>query len=273
MRRLFIISFIVLSFLILFQGCRKTPSYVIPEDEMAALLADIHRGQGVVDLNRREWRSDSSQYALREAIYLHHGVTAEEVDTSLDWYGHHLDEYMKVYDKTIEILEKEISETDAVVSNLQMAVAGDSAQVWPSAPRYILSGIMPEPTLKFILERDENWENGDEYTWSLYTMNSRQPFQWTMVAEYEDGMVEWRQENVTDNGKAILNFLTDSTRVLKNIYGYLDLIPDENEIIFVDSLSLVRTRVNRTNYHKRFSQRKLMPKKSITTLQSDTLKL
>ena len=42
-------------------ACDRTPDYVIKPDDMADLLVDIHKGEGVIDLNSASYRNDSLQ--------------------------------------------------------------------------------------------------------------------------------------------------------------------------------------------------------------------
>ncbi len=42
-------------------ACSKVPSGVIAPEEMAQLLADIHTGESVIDMNRMEFSSDSAK--------------------------------------------------------------------------------------------------------------------------------------------------------------------------------------------------------------------
>ena len=109
----------------LLPACKGVPDHVIPPDEMSELLADRHIAEAVVDYNGPQWRTDSQRIALRDAVYLRHGVTQADVDTSLDWYGHNIGRYMEVYDRTIEILESRITGSDARVRAEQVTIAGD----------------------------------------------------------------------------------------------------------------------------------------------------
>ena len=100
MRRLFpvVASMMVLA------ACSKTPGYVISEGKMAEIMADLHTGEAVVDANSSTFRKDSVKQAFMQSICMRHGVTTQQLDTSLYWYGQNIQEYIKVYDKTISWL-------------------------------------------------------------------------------------------------------------------------------------------------------------------------
>lgn len=241
-------------------ACSNTPSEVIKPHDMALLLADIHRSEGVVEMNRRDFSTDTSKQALMEAVYRRHNVTQQMVDTSFDWYGHHIEEYIKVYTEVIDILQNEIDQTDAVAARIQMAAVGDSADAWIYAPRYILSSTVPSRTLNINLIPDDNWERGDNYTLNFNVINSRSPVKSLIGVEYADGQIEWVENILNDNGKVSFTIISDSTKDLSRVFA--SILPNAafNETVFLDSLSLMRTRANRQIYSRRYSQKKIMPK-------------
>lgn len=54
----------------LLSSCSKTPKGVIPEKDMAVLLADMAEGDAVVELNRSDYGSDESRKALKQSILI-----------------------------------------------------------------------------------------------------------------------------------------------------------------------------------------------------------
>lgn len=247
-------------------SCKKTPTDVIPPEEMAQLLADIHKGEGVVELHRSGFRSDSMKSVLKQSIYLKHGVTAEQVDTSFVWYGHHIKEYMDVYTRVIEILETELDQASALAdADSQMAVSGDSADAWQWSKTYEITGQSPSKLLTFALTPDENWERGDVYTWATKISNNRSPIASQMAVSYADGSIEWVDQNTSDDGWRRLELMLDSTKTATSIFGMMAFQPAEKERIFLDSVALVRTRVNNQRYNRRISQRVITPKIAVAS--------
>ena len=87
-------------------SCRHTPEGVLEQEEMAQLMADIHMGEALVDFNYSTYPNDSTRKMLKQSIYAAHKVTAEEVAPSLEWYGKHIEDYITVYDRTLEIIQQ-----------------------------------------------------------------------------------------------------------------------------------------------------------------------
>lgn len=252
----------LLGVLLMLMSCGKTPSHVIPPHKMAQLLADIHRGESAVDMNRRDYSTDSAKLALREAIYRRHNVDQKMVDTSYYWYGHHIEEYMKVYTEVVDILQQELDNTSANLARMQIAAVGDSADTWSYPSRFVIDRNTVVPHLAMMLLPDENWEKGDNYTLNFKLINATTPVRSTLAAVYDDGRIEWIENQANENGMVSYTLVTDSTVNLAKIFTSIDVEPKTSETVFIDSLSLVRTRVNRSIYPKRYNNRKITPLKA-----------
>lgn len=251
-------------------SCSSVPGHVIPPKEMASLLADIHIGESVVDLNRNDFRTDSSKAVMLQSVLAHHGVTKQQLDTSFDWYGHNISYYMEVYDKTIEILEKKLAETGNRIAAENISIAGDSVDVWNSAVFLAVNKFSPSQHINFALSRDENWENGDSYTWRAKLTNSSDNSFWAIVADYADGSKEMISGEFSGDGWRELKFISDSTKRTSRVYGYIDAVPRGNTTIWIDSIMLIRNRLDPENYHQHFRQQRLIPKNLIKEEKLDT---
>lgn len=238
-------------------SCKRTPGYVIKTDEMSALLADMHMAEAVVESDYGHYSTDSSRMALKQAVLESHGVTAEQFDTSLVWYGHNIDRYLEAYDGAIALLkERQASAGSAAV--LAMSVGGDSAEVWPGARHLALSRRLPSQMIGFDLSRDENFEQGDIYTFRVKVLDAPgAKVKWQMAANYADGRLDVLNLNISpmQSGWSEVTFVTDSTRTLDRLRGHFEVEPDDQAKsgeIWVDSISLVRRRLTPEAYQQRF---------------------
>lgn len=238
-------------------SCQRVPKNIIQPDDMAELLADIHTAEGVVEINYGAYTSDSAKQALKQAVLAKHGVSQDDLDTAFMWYGNHLDRYMDIYAETEEILQERIDRNDAVqAAAVNVSVAGDSVNVWSGARRYMLTPGSPTHALKFDLKRDKNWKKGDMYTLRGKFFNAAGVSHWGMVAEYADTVKETFSAQFSGDGWHEMTFFTDSTRVLKRFYGYTIVAKGQNRTpVFIDSIELVRSRVNPERYVQRYRQR------------------
>lgn len=225
-------------------SCRKTPDGIIPPDEMASLLADVHKGEGIVELNQSKFATDSMKMLMRQSVFARHGVTADMWDTSLVWYGHHLEQYIEVYDKVIEQLESELKTADVASqgAGTQMEVVGDSVDAWPLSRLYRFAANQPSDIVKFALRRDDNWEPGDIYTLRFRLTNHLSPLMWRLAADYNDGTTDYTYGTTGSDGWTEVAFAVDTAKTANHIRGTLMMTPVTGEAAYVDSISLVRTR-------------------------------
>lgn len=242
--------------LIATSGCNSVPGYVIPPDSMAELLADIYTAESIVDINRTSYMTDSMKKVMKQSVYLKHGVTEQQVDTSFVWYGHHIEQYVEIYDKVIEILEKGVAQASA--TGTKFGIAGDSVDTWQWSRHYALTKFSPSRIITFDLPKDENWQKGDVYAWAMKTINNRMPLKWGISAEYPDGTVEYCQSDINGEGWNKLQYVSDSTQIPLRIAGYVITTGNGREDnIYLDSISLIRDRIKPGIYHQRYRQRSI----------------
>lgn len=234
-------------------GCSTVPSGVLDKEDMATLLADIYVGESVVDNDSKVYSSDSMKRALRQSVYAHNGVTVEEVDSSLKWYGRHMDKYTEVYERTIEILEKRLEKANSVIDNqastpTAVALDGDSVDVWPTARYFRFAPNMPADIVAFSLTSDRFWERGDVYTLRAKVVNGIQPTILRLAVDYYDGTTEYVSNSRSGQGWRELSLVLDSAKVASNVYGTIAYPASSSvaggaaEAVLLDSLTLYRSR-------------------------------
>ncbi|MDE6575034.1 MAG: DUF4296 domain-containing protein [Muribaculaceae bacterium] len=234
-------------------ACSKVPRGIIAPHDMAMLLADLHTGEAVVDLNHSTYYNDSLRLTLKQSVYLRHGVSSEQVDSSLAWYGRNIGKYMDVYDETIEILEQRLIESgNRVAGEASLSIAGDSVDVWPNARFITVSERMPSRTLTFSFSRDNNWEPGDVYTWRVKLFNHYGVSQWMLASEYEDGTVEYMSSEITGDGRKEIIFISDSTQQAVRVFGYFVASARRGTEMRMDSIEMIRKRLDPSIYSRRY---------------------
>lgn len=239
MRRL--LHILICVALVALTGCRKGNDMVIGEEDMASLLADLHMAEAAVDLNYSKFPDDSTRLALRQSVYVAHGVTPEQVDSSIGWYGHHLEEYMKVYDRTIEILKDR--QKDLLASSMEhIVMEGDSVNIWPLSSHFEFSQRSPSRMITFNIEPDSTWRDRDVFILKYYLFSAKDPVITRIAVLYADGSVAYNTGFSRDKGTADCNIRVDSLRKPQRIVGTIIATPRENETVRLDSISFVRMR-------------------------------
>lgn len=246
---------IILAFPILFIACNRTPDHVIKQDDMAELMADMQLANAVVDAKYEEYLNDSLKKVLKQSVLIKHNISKEKFDTSLYWYGQNLDIYKEVYDNVIEILKERQEDIieEAKIAGEQMTVTGDSVDIWENGKATIISnyqiGNMAE--LKFSIPADVNSRNGDKYEWNMFLLNGGKTANAALFVDYDNGTTEYQSKEFRMDEMNKILIQSDSTLTVTRLYGYMRYNLKDESSLFVDSISLYRSRLNagRYNYH------------------------
>ena len=254
-------------------SCSSTPDNVLSKSDMADLLVDINIGESVTEMNFREYDNDSVKKVLRQSILSAHGVTSEEYDRSIEWYGHNIEKYQEVYEEVIHRLEKRIAEEkvngnrddgqQAVVPVVaeQSSFEGDSIDVWTQPRSYVFAQNISSEYVTFNLARDANSKAGDVYTLRFKVLNSNRPIKCAIVATYDnattdiatnDGLSFGEETGQTDYQSVTLRTSPDKTAA--KIFGFIYVRTVGPERVRIGDISLVRSRFSAEEYEKLNSQ-------------------
>lgn len=241
-------------------ACSRTPDYVIPEERMANLMADIYLGDAVVENEVKNFGNDSLRKVLMQSIYAKHGVTREDVDTSLYWYGHNIQVYMEMCKRTEEILQARIDEAEQAGGKSDRAprrvsLDGDSVNLWTGVVSRRNSRELVSDFISFNISTDKNWERGDRYTLSVKGLNTHRAVTLNMAVDYNDGTTEYRWFTGPAEGMNRLLLVLDSAKVATSLYGTIHYAPSPKEVSYLDSITLVRTRGRNDNVRAREGQK------------------
>lgn len=241
-------------------ACTGVPDHVVQPDVMAELLADLNVAESAVDMSLGKYPSDSSRQAVKQAVLARYGVSTKMLDTSFMWYGAHIDKLMDIYDRSAEILQERLDKNDALAANMAaLSVSGDSVDVWSASRRYMFTPLSSSQSLAFSYDADGNWEKGDDYTWRVKMIGPSSSAMFTLVAAYADGATEVLNTSVSNEGWQETRFFTDSTRTVRRLYGLLKVEPPRGAALYLDSVQLVRKRLDKERYSQRYRQRMYDP--------------
>ena len=251
-------------------SCSKTPEHVINEDNMARLMADIHKAEAMIEDESNASYNDSMKLTLRQSIFMKHNVTQAQFDTSLIWYSHHLDIYEKVYDDVLENLNedlKEVSKGDfssvskAIDSDIKPSLprfrtVGDTADIWGKSRTWVMLPGFVQNIITFDRKPDKENMKGDKYELAFKMINPRKALMVFLGVDYKDGSTAYIYRSANSNGWKHYKLQSDSTREVVRIYGYLSYKSVPTHPVFVDSIELLRTHLDRKAYNATMTQQK-----------------
>ena len=90
----------------LLAACSKVPDGILSEKKMQAVQVDMQLAEAMINLDSKAFSDNARKEALYQSIFRKYDITQAEYDSSLIWYGRHLDIYMKVYDRVLAELSQ-----------------------------------------------------------------------------------------------------------------------------------------------------------------------
>lgn len=254
-----IITLFVLS--TMFISCEKAPRYAIGESDMEDLLVDVYKAEAYIEAHYLEFADDSSKMLLKQSVFMKHGVTPEKFDTSMKWYSMNIPVYMDVYDNVQKRLEKERNELDITTGNVIASHRktgtgktyknfGDSADLWESARQLIITENIKNSILPFELKTNQESQKGDKYCLKMLVVNNNTEIKALVALLYSDDSYTFIERRTASNGWFDVTVQGDSMKNIKNVFGYIKYgdVP-HGEMVYVDSILLLRTHLDRNTYN------------------------
>ncbi len=266
---------ILLFVTIFFTACSKAPEYVIKEDDMADLMVDMYKAEAMVEDESETYNNDSLKMRVRQSVFKKHNVTQEKYDTSLIWYAHNLEVYDKVYDDIIKRLDeeyKELSKGDftSVTVDLKSDVkpsvprfrnVGDTADIWDKSRTWIMLPGFTYNIVSFDLSPDKENMQGDRYELAFKVSNLRKSIKIYFGVEYKNGTTAYIQRTINNDGWKSYKLQSDSVQDVRRIFGYLSYKSQSKHVVYVDSVELLRTHLDRNSYMSVMKQHKTIGQK------------
>lgn len=241
---------------LLIAACTRVPDTVLPQEEMARLMVDLELADAyATDQRLGTFAADSMRLLLRESVLAKHGVNEAKLDTSMRWYGRNLPELQKVYDRMDSILADSLRALDQLAMQASLEASGDTVSLWPLQKSEVLTN--GRQFIVFEIPQDSTWERGDVIEWQFAVHNNARlhPITASIGADYEnrsrsiDVQSQRNEKGQSQHIKLLLQL--DRQKQACRLFGYIQIPIDSSERVFIDSISLTRTRIVDSEYHQR----------------------
>lgn len=239
-----IIAFVLLTF----TACNMRPDYVLDDDEMTAVLIDMHRAEALLDLQRSQFSTQESQRDIMASVFVNHGITRARYDSSLMWYSSHLKRFIRIYDRVNDSLKARDEYWKAIAyENASWGVSdeGDTVNLWRINPYLVMDASHLTAFQSFVIPCDSNFRRGDSLSWTLRL--SQLPADHylvaSMAATYPKDSAASETVLAFRDTLMQLSAVTDTTLDFESIILSLSLMGADKKsqpVAFVDSISLVR---------------------------------
>lgn len=187
-------------------SCIDHPDYVLDEEQMVDLLVDVHKAEGLIEMQASHNTDPDYQKAIMAAVLVEHGVSRAQYDSSLMWYARHLKELVRVYSHVDERLMDEHDRWSTLATDSKdfaTSESGDSVQLW-SMRNYLVLDHSHFTDRKFWeLESDSNFHRGDTLRWTFDVNHLIKGQQLLASISYSRDSKEWQGVNVSDTDKEL----------------------------------------------------------------------
>lgn len=256
MNRLGRVLFPLLSAVMLLGGvaCSHTPDGVLTEKQLAELMVELQYAEALLnDGMRYRLSGDSTRMAVFNAVLERHGVTPQQYDSTLRWYGRNMVRYVDACELADSIIADSLRSIDRRIAIArQERVGGDTIDMWPYAPMITFSERMPSDIVTFAFNREISWQNGDVFIWEMQPINNRTPLTARLVVEYADprATTEIIEAPMTTGHELLtITFQLDSTKTARRVTGFMWLPAEDGEEAYVNNIRLRRTGIDREDYY------------------------
>lgn len=151
-------------------SCIDRPDYVLDEDQMIDLLVDVHKAEGLIEMQASSNNDQDYQKSIMAAVLVEHGVSRAQYDSSLMWYARHLKQLVRVYSHVDERLLDEHDMWSTLTTDnrdFMTSEPGDSIQLWSMRDYLVLDHCRFTDRRFWELESDSNFYKGDTLRWTF----------------------------------------------------------------------------------------------------------
>ncbi len=257
---------ILLLFIMSF-GCSQRPKDILSEEKMVAVMTDIRIAEAYERSgNAYEYLNGQSRELIGRGVLMHHGVSVEEMDSTIAWYGRNMDEYAKLNKKIdIELSKRQLKYAKAAGESEN---DGSSSDLWPYSRYYVIDDNSLSDGIIASFPVTE-LSPGDKITWKMMTQGATSRTL-TLGVNYEDGTSEITKISNGGFDKWIETSLqTDTTLNVTQIFAIASF-EHSRPRVFIDSLQLILMPYNRNEYQMSGYKRKVGPAGRKIILPPDT---
>lgn len=185
-------------------SCIDHPDYVLSEDQMVDLLVDVHKAEGLIEMQASHGNDQEYQKAVMAAVLVEHGVSRAQYDSSLMWYARHLKELVRVYSHVDERLMDEHDKWSTLATDSKdfaTSESGDSVQLWSMRNYLVLDHAQCIDRRFWELESDSNFYRGDTLRWTFDVNHLVKGQQLFASIAFSRDVKEWQGVGVSDTEK------------------------------------------------------------------------
>lgn len=226
-------------------ACSKVPDGILSEKKMQAVQVDMQLAEAMINLDGKAFPDNAHKEALYQSVFRKYGITQAEYDSSLVWYGRHLDIYMKVYDRVLADLNRRQQALGDVQASAAPVSQQDSVDIWPRRASLRLEPGALFNGVTFDIKPETNYSSGSSFVlgvhvWGIHKGLACKP-EIRISADQGDTTVTVHDKLLRDGyHETVLK--TVSTKQVRRVYGHIFLnnAGSSYHKVYLDSLNLMK---------------------------------
>ena len=228
-------------------SCSRVPKHILSEKKMRTILYDMQVAEALVETNSETYGTSDKRQAVYNGVFLKHNITQAEYDSSLIWYGQHMDLYMRIY----KLVLKDVNESIAALGDIKPdplsgdVSAKDSVDIWLYSRSHIFKPERAFNTLIFDIAPQKPYSSGSSYVfgmsvWGVSAHLKHKP-RIHLSAVHADTII-FINEEITGDGYNEAVLRTIATKQVKRVYGYIQVndINASYHRIYLDNIQLMK---------------------------------
>lgn len=248
--RIYLISMAMVA-MTLTVGCGHKPEGTLSEKKMVRLMADMQLAEAYSDTEYMGQDIQDRREELAKSVLAENGVTQEELDSTLSWYGRNLDDYNELFkkvDKEIEARKRKILKTEDKYAD------GDQGDMlWPYAKNGMISSLGTSDGWVISVD-NPSLGKGDIVEWKMH-LDKMAQITGVLGVDYTDGTSEAATNVISGRPSIELRLQTDTSKTVSRLYGTLRLKDKDIAPLFADSITLRRLPYDSLEFRKYRNQK------------------
>lgn len=260
--------FIISVFVLLAVSCSDRPKDILSEDKMLDVMTDLQIAEAYDRSGEspREFQGYGKE-KLGLGVLQQHGVTEEEMDSTLAWYGRNMDEYAKLYKKIDERLAKRQQKYAKAAGESESLDGG--LDLWPYGRHLVIDEHSFTDGIVINIPA-EDLVPGEKLIWKMRVQGATSRHM-TLGVDYSDGSASIVRNTAYSSGPWIETALhTDTVLTPSGIFGVVNFGVDHPRV-FVDSIQLLHQPRGKGDADRIGLQRRIGPALRTIILPSDSV--
>lgn len=222
------------------------PNGVLSPKMMENVMHDYHLAQA---MDKMAEHVDTAQVGAVGTVLKKYGITQEDVDSSLSYYAHHIDDLRKIYDNLNERLTAEAEEMGIRKSQTanSFSESGDTTDIWQNFRFVTISTAPLNRMTDFEIASDTSFYRRD-----VFQLQAFIHFMGTPSTEKKDGVavgltVVYANDSVQSSARVIpssqqfiLEVRCDTLQDVKSVYGYMAVSSPTSSPVIIDGIRLLK---------------------------------